>query len=279
MEYRQDLFKEPELDLVDMGIAIGIVAPLPSPYNLYLNMKQILDPHSEEVYFYVVTYGEKRIVMWGRYFKDTEEFEISGGCKYSVEDLNKLTKTYKRRDYSYIGNSITNERILEAQVRYGMRARSWGYDEYLRYKFILAFYEELISENELQQQYPDEPYAFENEVYEYHKLDILRDDVSELERALKQEIHLLKEKIRKYESDINRMDLDWRILSSVTRETRDYIKYVTGLFYDVIKFGYYTEGKYYDNLDSCPSVEECVENYDVKGCEVVYYGDELEMLR
>ena len=90
------------LDLKDMEINIGVVTPLTSPYNLFLNVKQISDPESELVYFYVYSFGKKKVILWGVYVKNTEEFIIEGGCKYAVKNLNKYLKEWKKRDYSYI---------------------------------------------------------------------------------------------------------------------------------------------------------------------------------
>jgi len=270
----QAAYEEPVrgLDFKDMELNIGVITPLTSPYNLFLNVRQIIDPDSEVVYFFVYSFGKKRVVLWGVYLKNEEEFVIEGGCKYAVKDLGRYLKEWKRRDYSYIGNSVYN-RIEGAMARELGRER-WEYTEYLRYKFILAYYQNLVSEAELRERYPDEPYIFLDEFYAKYNLNELIDDESEINEALDRELISLREEIREYEVSINRTDLNMEAIFSLPEGVRDEIKYITELFYETIKFGYYTEGSYYANLEGCPSVEECAENYNAVGCEVVYYGDE-----
>lgn len=260
------------VDLKDMEINIGVVTPLTSPYNLFLNVKQISDPESELVYFYVYSFGKKKVILWGVYVKNTEEFIIEGGCKYAVKNLNKYLKEWKKRDYSYIGNSVYNR--VNTVISKELGVKLWDYDEYLRYKFILAYYEDRISEFELQKRYLNEPYIFLDEVYEKYNLNELIDDEREISQAIDSEMLSLKDQIRKFEININRTDLNREIMRSLPSEIKERIKYITELFYKAIRFGYYTEGIYYANLEDCPDLEKCVENYNGAGCEVVHYGDE-----
>lgn len=258
------------VDLRNVDINIGVIAPLTSPYNLFLNVGQLTDPESEVVYFFVYSIGKKRVVLWGVYLKSTEEFTIESGCKYAVKDLSEYLKTWKRRDYSYVANSVY-DRVTNVMVK-ELGAERWQYSEYLRYKFILAYYEGRISESELRLRYPDEPGEYLNELYKKHDLNELIDGEEEINEALDDELVSLKKKLKEYEASINRTDVSTVI--KVSPEVRNRIKYVTDLFYQAIKLGYYTEGSYYRGLESCPSVHTCATNYNAAGCEVVYYGDE-----
>ena len=266
-----------DLDLKDMELNIGVITPLTSPYNLFLNVRQIVDPDSEAVYFFIYSFGKKKVVLWGVYLKNEEEFVIEGGCKYAVKNLNKYLKEWKSRDYSYIGNSVYDR--ITGTIARELGQRRWEYTDYLRYKFVLAYYQNLISEDELKEKYSEEPYIFLDEVYEKYKLDELIDSEDEINEVLNEELISLEKEIREYEANINRTDLNRQTMFSLPKSVRDEIKYITELFYRAIKLGYYTEGAYYTNLEKCPSVQECAENYNSLGCEVVYYGDnDLGML-
>lgn len=162
-----------------------------------------------------------------------------------MKDLGTYLKEWKHRDYSYIGNSVY-DRIRGTMAREMGRGR-WKYAEYLRYKFILAYYENLISEVELRERYPDEPYIFLDEFYAKYNLNELIDDEGEINEALNRELISLEEEIREYEAGINRTGLNRETILSLHVGARDEIKYITELFYQAIKFGYYTEGTYYAN--------------------------------
>ncbi len=261
-----------DLDLKNMEINIGVISPLTSPYNLFLNIEQILDPNSEVVYFFVYSFGKKRVVLWGVYLKENEEFVIEGGCRYTVSQLNKYINNWKGKDYSYIGNSVTN-RISDVMAR-ELGNKRWAYTEYLRYKFILAYYDNRISETELEERYPEEPDIFLENFYRKYDLSELVDTEIEITEQLELELSRLRNEITKYEKSINRTDLSMQFINSLPTKAVEEIRFLTEKFYEAIKLGRYTEGNYYTALENCPTTEECAQNYNTAGCEVVFYGDE-----
>ena len=84
----------------------------------------------------------------------------------------------------------------------------------------------------------------------------------------------LRRDILKYENTINRTDLQKETLASLPIEAVEEIRTITAQFYDAIKSGKFTENSFYSSLDACPTVEECAQNFNEKGCEVVFYGNE-----
>jgi len=121
---------------------IGVIAPLEFPFNLFINLKNLLDIDQNFVYFFVYSLVQKRIEIWGVYIKSTQQFLIDGSCKYTTSQLYNMTKTWKNEDYLYIA------RPFELIGKYTGQEQL-TYSEYLKYKFIIGYFKGLITEGEL----------------------------------------------------------------------------------------------------------------------------------
>lgn len=234
---------------------IGLVTPLDSPFNLFLNLKQLINPDKRYVYLYIYSMGKRKIILWGVYDKYTKEFIIDSGCKYSTNQLYSMTMEWKNSGYTYIGNSVTNRpytfinKYLDRPVM--------TYEEYTKKKFILKYIDETITEEDLIDKYGEE---MEN------MLDMLEtmDGVEQLNY-----ISELEEEIKSYEKYINRTDIMKDIRRSVPNAIYDILVILTERFQQTVETGVFNTNEYEETLDRCEYLHQC------KGdqCAVYFYGN------
>jgi hypothetical protein len=94
-------------DYDDLDLFAGVIAPLSSPFNIFLRLRDIQDQNSL-VYFYVYALGQNRTVLWGVYDVASDEFLIDQSCQYDANDLLFMSKTWQKNDYKYYGNTVQN---------------------------------------------------------------------------------------------------------------------------------------------------------------------------
>jgi len=246
---------------------IGLISPLDFPFNLFLNINQLIDPDVNIVYFFVYSIGQKRIAMWGVYDKRTQSFSIDGACKYSLKELNDAMKQWKNSNFLYTANTVRN-RPAELINSY-LGTPQLTYSDYLKYKFIIAYFNQLISQNELENRYPN----LLSQIYNY----IIRTyDVSpnepEFQDDLSNYISSLVQQVTKYENNINRTDLNNQLLSKLNTNLQQILINITQRFYDSLKYGQLLSDAYYNSLQQCPQISQCQNAYE-SGCSFYFYGD------
>lgn len=116
---------------------VGLVQPLESPFNLFLNLNQLRDPYTENVSFFIYSIGARKIIMWGVWNKSTEQFTIDSGCRYRGPQLYGITMYWIKNGYSYVGNTVRNrpQEIVSEQL-HGPRVQN---EEYIRKRYLLAY--------------------------------------------------------------------------------------------------------------------------------------------
>ena len=207
-----------ETNLAQINEDLGIVVPLEFPFNLFLNLKHLANPSIRFVYFYIYSLGKKRIVIWGVYDESTQKFIIDGSCKYQTLELANLIKTWKNYDFTYVGNTVKN-RPREVLSGYFNKPQM-NYPQYLKGKFILAYFQKKISQEELLSRYP---YAL-SEIYN----TILAEDKDapfNFDLYLDECLFSLEKTLSQYEQNINLIDSNREISEIVNR------------FYDSLKYG------------------------------------------
>lgn len=243
---------------------IGIIRPLEFPFLIYINIEQLIDPEIDLVYFFVYSMGAKKMVAWGTYDKRTSQFEIDGSCRYNVRELSNMIRTWRENNFNYLGNAV-KDRFTDLISSY-LGQSTLSYDQYLEYKFLLAFFQNKISQTLLQSKYPDQPTKFAEEIILSH--DLLEDD-PEFNMFLQKRIHELDQQIRDYEMRINRVDLNINILNRLTDKIQHMVHDITQKFYDNLKFGQLLDDR---NLQPCPSLLQCFNQFD-PNCSAYYYGN------
>jgi hypothetical protein len=131
----------------DIDLSIGLIEPLNFPYNFFIKLNDLLDIYDRDnkeyqnnnyqnnnyqdnnyqdnnyqdnnraIRFYIYSFGQKRIVLWGFYLVDTQEFVLEGGCRYSTMQLHKMLNAWKPNNFLSSGYSV-KDRIQETMKRY-----------------------------------------------------------------------------------------------------------------------------------------------------------------
>lgn len=244
------------------NVYIGVIEPLDFPYNLFINVKDVLDPDRNFVYCFVYILGAKKIAFWATYNKKERIFNIAGGCRYKVNNLLKMTHTWEDQGNKYVANAVKN-RFEDVLAGYLGTSRL-TYSQYLRLKFILAYYNKQIKLEELKQRYPEELDKF---LIEFEQKTGLIEGLSEdYEETFNKYLENIGNQISTYENSINRVDLD----RSLNDRLYDATAKITQRFYDTVKKGEFQSDNYYTKLKDCPTLEKCQE--DGENCEVYFYG-------
>jgi hypothetical protein len=288
------IWAEPELaqQQNQINLSLGIVQPLQFPYNLFLNFSNLIDPDSRFVYFFVYELGAKRIVFWGIYDKVDQTFSIDGACRYAPAQLAMMVRNWKEHNVNYVANSVMIRQPLKSLMktfqehgfqftgrqvtnlpseRYTNLATEpiQTYAAYLEAKFILGYYDNKISETELETRYPglhDEfIQQFENKTHP----SIV---VGDYDWKLAEYLADLRDEVRLYEEGINRTDLDQYLLPKVEHDIQATVAKITQRFYEAIKTGQFETETYYRALSRCPDLQACQVNAETE-CSVYFYGD------
>lgn len=234
---------------------LNIVHPLNFPYNLFLNLSELLNPDAEYVYFFAYILGREKVVMWGVYSKAEKDFYIEGSCRYSPGQLYAMTKAWKEQGQTYVANTVRNR--IEDRLAFYLNEPRLDYQEYLKLKFLLGYLEGKITLEVLERRYPHTLEEFLNSV---HPLS------PHYELELHEKEEELKSKVEKYEETINRLDIS----STLGREVSSIVARITKRFKHKMELENGLLVASYPSLTNCPSWEECQEKKE--DCQVFYYG-------
>lgn len=94
-----------EADTLDLYV--GLKTGLEDPFNMFLKLSDITS-QKELIYFYAYSMGKKKVVLWGVYNVNTNEFLIDDACRYSPNDLKFMLNNWKEHDYSFYFSSVRN---------------------------------------------------------------------------------------------------------------------------------------------------------------------------
>lgn len=263
-------------------IDVGSIEPLTSSYNLFLNMKMLTDPDEPDVNFYVYSMGLKRVALWGKYNKYDQKFKYDGSCRYRANILAEMNRRWLDNGYKSAGTAVKN-RINEYADRYaeGLALKEGRvpedkiktHSEYLEYKFLLAYYNNKITQKELNKRYPNVLSNFENRMY------LLCDSCDNLDYIFMEELGLINDKVIKYEQKLNLTDLS-PTMRQLNMNVQQTVEKITERFYQEVKNGKFQKNQFYNNLVQCPEVDEChlldPDNY--QKCNVYDYGSGREYL-
>lgn len=234
---------------------LHIVQPLNYPYNLFLNLSELLNPDLNYVYFFAYILGREKVVMWGVYDKLNREFYIEGSCRYTPGQLFAMTKAWKEQGQTYVANAV-RDRIEERLSHYLDRPRL-DYQEYRKLKFLLGYIDGKITLHQLEERYPGSFEEFRSSV------PLLSPDY-DLEIYDKAEE--IREKVEKYQKTINRRDIS----KTLHKEISQAVAGITDRFKKKMELENGLISASYPYLPFCPSWEECQAKEE--DCQAYFYG-------
>lgn len=287
---------------------IGIVQPLESPFNLFLNLNQLTDPYQETVDFFIYSIGAQKIILWGQYNKTTEEFRIDDSCRYKGPQLYEITMHWIKNGYTYVGNTVRNrpQEIISKELA-GERMSS---DEYIRKRYLLAYLQGEVSEEDYLRRFgqlpllPEDDYLLldymadlESELKEYEKATLTPVTVTEgpFQQFGRGQMMTYSEYVQKklllayllgripktiYLSRYEFLPLTEIDVEALQDQLGRYERMInrTDLNYNVSrdlveditnKFAYQVARQTYSNLNFCPTLQECRSSFN-EGCGVYY---------
>ena len=242
---------------------IGLVRPLASPFNLFLNFDQLINPDKLLVYFFVYSMGERKVVLWGVYDKPNQKFIVDGGCHYKGAQLLEITNRWKDRGYHYAANSVV-DRITPTVAGY-LGVDMWTYEKYVDMKRLYRYLIGEISDEAMVKQYGD---------YFLYELVPVGVDLTD-DYELREFMLSLEAAIASYESQINRTDLSEGVMSRINRSVQKLLLEITERFDKQIQTGKFDLESYEKSLKSCPASDKCkINGKSPSECEVYVYGSD-----
>jgi len=242
-------------------INIGIIRPLQSPFNLFLNFEQLINPDARYIYYFVHTLGQKRIVMWGVYDKSDKMFIIESGCRFNPNQLLEMTNKWKENGYKYTSNSVYDQ-ITPTLSKY-LDVEMWTYDEYVDNKRFLRYLTGELSHDEMAAKYGED--------FFYHFMPTKVDYTDEFE--LQEFILNLQMEVQKYEKLINRTDISDNVLAAISGPVKSLLLELTSRFDRQIQDNKLSESSYESILNACPTLKAC-KSGNGEECEVYSFGTE-----
>jgi hypothetical protein len=253
-----DNLRQEKLDLY-LGIGHG----LSDPFNLFINVTDILEKR-DLIYFFSYSMGAKKVIVWGTYYVPDDKIEIEAGCRYNSWRYISYANIWKEMDYriydvlfknkftslidkyldkSVIFNEINNETDLKA------------------WKYMLAYFDDNISEDDFvflfdrlnisELSYNYEHYINgESPLLDFYDLlgitDLTEDD------ELVDIIHDVKKSISDYENKLNYID------DRSPNEIKSIVMRITKLFLDNIMRSKYVGSELIKQLPICPqNLNDC----------------------
>lgn len=88
-----------------LDLFAGVHTPLDDPYNIFFRISDV-ENHSPQIYFYAYSLGKRKVVFWGIYDYDQNEFLVDSACRYNVNLLSQMISTWKTNAYQYYSHSV-----------------------------------------------------------------------------------------------------------------------------------------------------------------------------
>jgi hypothetical protein len=226
-------------------LSVGLAQPLTSPYNLFLNLDQLIN--DDKVDFFIYSIGAERKILWGVYDKLTRSFQIDSGCEYIPRQLYEITLNWTRFGFKYVGNTVVNRPQKLIQEYLG-KLPDMDYEDYTQLKYLEAYLLGEITEEEYRYQYgslpliPEEP----NEYYDYFTN--------------------LQQTIQQFEKNLNRLDLNRMLLHKLTPSLKREVERITESFRNAVATGNFSQ------LPQCPTYEECIVN-PTESCQLYFFTE------
>ncbi len=143
MNNKKDLYKmQQQIQIVrpqflktrdNLDLYVGFVTPLNSPFNFFVRKKD-LEISDNLIYFYSYSIGKNKVILWGVYDKDNEEFLLDDNCKYSVSQMKEIVDNINKNGYEYKFSESKN-RITAAKTFSDMNvSRKYARELYIKFK-------------------------------------------------------------------------------------------------------------------------------------------------
>lgn len=240
-------------------INIGIIRPLESPFNLFLNFQQLINPDKRYIYYFVHSLGRRRIVLWGVYDKYQKEFIIEGGCRFNPNQLLGMTNKWKENGYKYTANNV-HDRITPT-IKKELNEPMWTHEEYTDNKRFYRYLTGELSYEKISEMYGN------NFFINFLPLNVDYTDEFELQEfTLK-----LQHEIQEYEKLINRIDFNDDLMKLITSPIKSLLLELTSRFDKQIQDDKISELSYEQMLKDCPDLKVCKTSKDSL-CRVYTFG-------
>jgi len=235
---------------------VDVIVPLDDPQNLFLNLNNIMDPDSKDIYFFSYSMGKRKVVMWGYYNKNSATFTAEGTCRYNLVQLNAMLKVWRQNNYRPIGYSVKNK-ITKRVIKYlGLESGVIKRETYLMYKYVLAFYNGKVTKEQLVNRFGRNILdTIDDEVRKYSGKPVVND------MDIYSYLDVMQDKVNEYESELNLTVVE----QSIVRSFGQIVQQLSQRFYDFIK-----TGKYLNSEAPCPDLEDCDDDNPL--CGSYYYG-------
>jgi hypothetical protein len=241
---------------------IALVQGLDDPFNLFLRWDDLYN-NQPFIYFFAYSLGRQKVMVWGVYHQPTDTFSLDGGCQYRTPQLATIVREWKRQQFNYVANSVRDRirPLLQSYVG-GRQSGMLSYEEYVRLKSIIAYFDGTLPEYIIKRQFGSNVISdFYDQFEQQSNLKPYQEAYHEM---FPQYINQWRRQLDQYERWINRNDIS----SDVPVQLRALIQHMSQRFQETIERSSYVT---IQGLVPCPTILDCT-LMSMKECQLYTYG-------
>jgi hypothetical protein len=95
--------EQKEVDKLDLYVSLH--TGLDDPFNVFVKLSD-LEENRSSIYFYAYSLGKKKVVIWGIFERNNNEFLIDDSCQYRAVDLKSILDSWKDENYQFFFSSV-----------------------------------------------------------------------------------------------------------------------------------------------------------------------------
>lgn len=201
-QVRETIHKKEHQNVEELDLYVSLNTRLDDPYNLFVRLDDVINQKSL-IYFYAYSLGKKKIVIWGVYDRNINEFLIDDACKYKLNDLKNILETWKSNQYQFLSASVKNSyssRIYQDRI-YQDRKQELILLENFKREFLKGEYDfDRVSNDGMAALVLD--YANKTKLYDpllnlfYNNIDNVEDEIKFREILAKDKITFSKKNLK-----------------------------------------------------------------------------------
>jgi hypothetical protein len=146
MQYQVQERRDEQKTQDELDLYVSLRSGLDDPYNVFVKVSD-LEENRPLIYFYAYSLGKKKVVVWGVFDRNKNEFLIDDACQYGVNDLKSILNSWKEDNYNFFFSSVRDR--IDSRMRQNNIFKDRNFELNLMAKFRQYFLQKLIQTGHL----------------------------------------------------------------------------------------------------------------------------------
>lgn len=263
---------------------IDLSNSVPSPYTLFVSVKDLENHETDTVHFFSYSMGKERFVVWGIFSRSESKIYFDSGCTYNSFIFTEYIKHWRSIGYEPV-STVAKNRFSKRIDKYLEKSSShpliYTREDYKAMSIFIGWFEGKYDGDTFMDLYDTldiENLSMVNT--DYNTLEELIDNYYEyVDRKLDKRVDLddelyeiIKDNVSVYESRMNINDI---ITNIKVKKYSVELKVIADTFIKALERSIYARADTIKVLEECPTFNECEfeDRYDRSNkCSVFYQG-------